>query len=124
MSLAPNWQEQAIGKRHDRENFDCGDDKLNTFLRRYARKNHEKGGSKTFLAIDDNDGQTILGFYSVSPASIAYERTPAIVKRGLVRYEVPIFQLARLAVDRSAQGRGIGGQLLLSAGRRCLLVAA
>jgi GNAT superfamily N-acetyltransferase len=27
-------------------------------------------------------------------------------------------------VDRTQQGRGIGGQLLLAAGRRCLLAAA
>jgi GNAT superfamily N-acetyltransferase len=31
--------------------------------------------------------------------------------------------LARLAVDRRLQGKGLGGQLLLAAGRRCLLAA-
>ena len=61
-------------------------------------------------------------FYSVSPASIAYERTPEVVKRGLARHEVPVFRLGGLAVDKSAQGQGLGGQLLLAAGRRCLYV--
>jgi len=37
---------------------------------------------------------------------------------------VPAFRLARLAVDREAQGRGIGGQLLLAAGKRCIRAAA
>jgi GNAT superfamily N-acetyltransferase len=37
---------------------------------------------------------------------------------------VPVFRLARLAVDRRVQGQGLGGQLLLAAGRRCVLVAA
>ena len=32
--------------------------------------------------------------------------------------------MARRAVDRRFQGRGIGGQLLLAAGRRCLLASA
>jgi GNAT superfamily N-acetyltransferase len=32
--------------------------------------------------------------------------------------------LARLAVDRKVQGQGIGGQLLIAAGRRCLLASA
>ena len=118
------WHEQAITRQHDREAFDCGDEALNAFLRRHARKSHEKGGAKTFLAVDDSDGKTILGFYSLSPASIAYKRTPAIVKRGLARHEVPVFRLARLAVDRSVQGQGLGGQLLLAAGRRCLFVAS
>ena len=46
------------------------------------------------------------------------------MRRGLARHDVPGFRLARLAVDRRFQGRGIGGQLLLAAGRRCLLAAA
>jgi GNAT superfamily N-acetyltransferase len=118
------WHEEAIGKRHDRESFDCGEEALNEFLRRYARKSHELGGAKTFLAIDDSDNKTIVGFYSVSPAAVAYRRTPETVKRGLARHDVPGFRLARLAVDRRFQGQGIGGQLLLAAGRRCLLAAA
>ena len=118
----PDWHDEAIEKRHDRALFDCGDLNLNTFLVRHARQSHEMGGAKTFLAVDDRIGK-ILGFYSLSPASIAYERTPDVVKRGLARYEVPVFWLGRLAVDESVQGRGLGGQLLLTAGRRCLRVA-
>ncbi len=117
------WREEPISKKHDREAFDCGDEALNEFLQRYARKSHERGGAKTFLAIDDAD-KTILGFYSLSPASVDYARTPEIVRRGLARHDVPGFRLARLAVDRRFQGQGIGGQLLLAAGRRSLLASA
>jgi GNAT superfamily N-acetyltransferase len=120
----PTWHEEAIEKRHDRAGFDCGETDLNEFLQRHARKSHEKGGAKTFLAIDDSDHGKILGFYSISPASITYERTPEVVKRGLARHEVPVFRLGRLAVDKSAEGQGLGGQLLLAAGRRALYVAA
>ena len=66
--------------------------------------------------------KTILGFYSLSPASVDHARPPGIIRRGLARHDVPGFRLARLAVDR--HGKGIGGQLLLSAGKRCLLAAA
>jgi GNAT superfamily N-acetyltransferase len=118
------WHEEPIDKKHDRESFDCGEEALNEFLRRYARRNHELGGSKTFVAIDDSDNKTVVGFYSLSPASVAYARTPEIVRRGLARHDVPGFRLARLAVDRKYQGQGLGGQLLLVAGRRCLLAAA
>ncbi|MFY9791968.1 MAG: hypothetical protein WA474_03665 [Candidatus Sulfotelmatobacter sp.] len=93
-------------------------------MRRYARKSHELGGAKTFLAIADDPSKTILGFYSVSPASVEYARTPEVARRGLARYDVPGFRLARLAVDRRWQGQGMGGQLLLAAGRRCLLASA
>lgn len=119
MSL-PQWHEEPIAKHHDKTSFDCGNQDLNHFLKQFARQNHEKGGAKTFLALYE---QKILGFYSVSPASIAYERTPDSVKRGLARHEVPVFRLSRLAVDHPMQGLGLGGQLLLAAGRRCLTVS-
>jgi GNAT superfamily N-acetyltransferase len=118
------WHEDPISKKYDRGSFDCGDEALNEYLRRYARKSHERGGAKTFLAIDDSDNQTILGFYSVSPASVDFARTPEIVRHRLARHDVPGFRLARLAVDRTMQGQRLGGQLLLAAGRRCLLAAA
>ena len=98
------WHEEPIGKKHDIQAFDCGEEGLSEFLRRYARKSHELGGAKTFLAIDDADNNTILGFYSLSPASVDYARTPEIVRRRLARHDVPGFRLARLAVDRRVQG--------------------
>jgi GNAT superfamily N-acetyltransferase len=118
------WHEEPIGRKQDREAFDCGEKALNEFLRRYARQNHESGGAKTFVAINDADNKTVIGFYSLSPASVDYARTPEMVRRGLARHDVPGFRLARLAVDRRLQGQGIGGQLLLAAGRRCLLASA
>ncbi|HMC17169.1 MAG TPA: GNAT family N-acetyltransferase [Albitalea sp.] len=119
-----DWLETSISKVHDREAFDCGEAELNEFLRRHARQSNEKGGAKTFVATPMGDERRVLGFYSLSPASIDYARTPALVKKGLARYDVPVFRLGRLAVDRTMQGHGLGGQLLLAAGRRCIRAAA
>ena len=80
------WHEEPISRAHDREAFDCGEAALNEFLQRHARKSHELGGAKTFLAIDDSDNKTILGFYSLSAASLEYGRTPEVVRRGLARH--------------------------------------
>ncbi|NEV65357.1 GNAT family N-acetyltransferase [Thiorhodococcus minor] len=124
MRLPPDWRESPISKCLDRNAFDCGDPELNDFLQRHARQNHERGGAKTFVATPVDDDHHLLGFYSVSPASLDYARTPAVMKKGLARYEVPVFRLGRLAVDLSVQGLGLGGQLLLSAGRRCLFAAS
>ena len=123
MSLL-DWREAPISKAHDRDAFDCGEAELNAFLRRHARQSHEKGGAKTFVATPVDDGKRVLGFYSLSPASIDYARTPALLKKGLARHDVPVFRLGRLAVDRTVQGHSLGGQLLLAAGRRCILAAA
>ncbi len=120
----PAWHEEPIARRHDRKAFDCGDAELNEFLQRHARLNHERGGAKTYCAITDGDAHRVLGFYSLSPASLLYNRTPEVVKRGLARHDVPVFRLGRLAVSQSVQGQGLGGQLLLAAGRRSLRVAS
>jgi len=122
MSL-PDWHEEPIAKKHDRDSFDCGESALNEFLRHHARKSHDKGAARTFLAISDLDGSTILGFYSLSPASLEYARAPDVVRKGLARHDVPVFRLGRLAVNRQFHGQGLGGQLILAAGRRCLLAA-
>lgn len=124
MTALAVWREEPIAKRHNREAFDCGDEALNHFLKRYARQNHESGGAKTFVAVPVADEARVLGYYSLSPASIAYARAPESIQRGVGRYDVPVFRLGRLAVDRTVQGQGLGGQLLLAAGRRCLRVAA
>jgi GNAT superfamily N-acetyltransferase len=122
MSL-PDWREEPIAKKHNRAAFDCGEPALNEFLWRHARQSHDKGAAKTFVAISNADGKTILGYYSLCPASLEYARTPEIVRKGLARHDVPVFRLARLAVNRPFQGHGLGGQLMLAAGRRCLLAA-
>lgn len=119
----PDWQEAPISKAHDRAAFDGGEAELNDFLRHHARQSHEKGGAKTFVATPIGDDKCVLGFYSLSPASIDYAHTPALVKKGLARYDVPVFRLGRLAVDKTVQGHGLGGQLLLVAGRRCIMAA-
>jgi len=121
--IVPGWHEEAITRKHDRSAFDCGDAALNDFLLRYARQSHDQGGAKTFLAIDTHT-KAILGFYSVAPASLVYDRVPALARRGLGHHDVPGFRLARLAIGRTAQGQGLGGQLLLAACRRCLLAAS
>lgn len=118
-----DWHEEPISKSHNRVEFDCGDDALNEFIRQHARRSHEKGGSKTFCAISNSTSDQILGFYSLSPASIEFSKAPEIIKRGLAKYDVPLFRLGRLAVDKRLQGQGLGGQLLVSAGKRCLLAA-
>jgi GNAT superfamily N-acetyltransferase len=119
----PDWREEPISRSHDRAQFDCGEPALNDFLRKHARQNHDRGAAKTFVAVSISDGRNILGFYSLCPASLEFSRTPDEVRKGLARHDVPVFRLGRLAVSRTVQGKGLGGQLILAAGRRCVLAA-
>jgi GNAT superfamily N-acetyltransferase len=119
-----DWREEPIGRHHARKSFDCGSPDLNEYLNRYARQNHESGGAKTFVAVSPAEPARVLGFYSISPGAIEFARLPANLSKRLGRYDVPVFRLGRLAIDRSVQGQGLGGDLLLAAGERALAVAA
>jgi GNAT superfamily N-acetyltransferase len=61
--------------------------------------------------------------FSLAPTSIEPEKVPTTIPQRLGRHEVPGFRLPRLAVDLRQQRQGLGGQLLLAAGRRCLRAA-
>lgn len=119
-----DWSEEPIGRHHDRKAFECGTPELNEYLRRHARQNHRSGGSKTFVAVAASAPETVLGYYSISPASIAFSKVPASLTKGLGHYEVAVYRLARLAVALPVQGQGLGGDLLLAAGARALAVAS
>jgi GNAT superfamily N-acetyltransferase len=117
------WREEALTRQHDRAGFDCGRAELNEYVRRYARQNHQIGAAKTFVAIMESDPTVILGYYTISPGAIAFEKAPPQITKSLGRYEVPVFRLGRLAVSLAVQGKGLGGDLLLAAAARCLSVA-
>jgi GNAT superfamily N-acetyltransferase len=117
---AAAWHEEPIAKKHDRKAFDCGQEDLNRFLQQFARQAHEHGASKTYVAVDDADGKTIFGYYTLSPAQVDFYRVPEVARLSLGRHDVGGFRLARLAVSKPFQSRGIGGQLLVAAARRCL----
>ena len=120
----PGWQEEPIGRHHDRGAFDCGDAALDEYPRRYAHQNHESGGAKTFVAASLPEPARVLGYCTISPGSIEFPRVPADLTKRLGRHGAPAFRLGRLAVDRSAQDQGPGGDLLMVADEWALGVAA
>ncbi len=122
--MTPAWREEPISKAHDRNAFDCGDAAMNDFLRRYARQSHEQNASKTFCAIDAAQPGRMLGFYTITPSAVARQDVPAAMARGLAQHEVAGFKLARIAVDLSVAGQGLGGRLLATAALRCLRISA
>ncbi len=63
----------------------------------------------TYVAVED---RTIFGFATVAAAHVEIDDPPAALRRTLPRYPLPVLRLARLAVDQSAQGQGLGLQRL------------
>ena len=103
--------EEPVARHHERGNFDCGVPELNEYLDRYARQNHEFGGAKTFVAVSEVKPTQVLGYYSISPGAIEFNRVPTRITKKFGRYEVPVFRVGRLAVSLSMQGQGLGGDL-------------
>jgi len=97
---------------HDLAQFACGDDELNRFLKRFALANQQAQSAQTYVACRDT---TVVGYYSLAFGSVAHEQAPDRVKKGLARNPIPVMILARLAVDLSMQGKGLGQGLLKDA---------
>ena len=112
-------------EEHDEvENFDCGDDALNKYLKRHAWTNRQKiSTGVTYVAFDDDAPQTVLGYFTVAMASAPRDAFPKQYVRGLPPYDLPLILLARLAVDRRFAGRGLGHALISEALRISLRVA-
>ncbi len=122
MTLA--WFEAALSRAHDRASFSCGEPALDEHLKKYARQNHDSGGAKCFVACEVGKPATILGYYTLSLATVEIDRTPQALRRGLGKYDVPMFRVGRLAVGLAQQGRGLGAALFYAAGKRCVAVAS
>ena len=101
---------RALREDDDRSSFRSADADLDRFFQLFAGQNqfrHHLG--VTYVAVE---GRSILGFATVAAAHVEIEGVPLAVRRKLPRYPLPVLRLARLAVDRSAQGQGLGLQLL------------
>jgi GNAT superfamily N-acetyltransferase len=98
-----------LAGQHVRGAFDCGDSALNQFLQRQSGQLARKGYGKTYVALA-TDGITVLGFVTLSVGQVETAQLPNALK--LPRYPAPVLRIGRLAVDRAAQGQGIGQQLL------------
>lgn len=101
-----------ITKAHDTTVFDCGVQPLNGYLNQYALLNHQNRSSRTYVALR---GERIVGYYTLANGSVSRDEVPVRIGQGLGKYPVPVTLLARLAVDISEKGKGLGRGLLKDA---------
>lgn len=102
--------------KHRREEFDCGVDALNDYLKKRARKEMDAGLAVCFVAVPENDPGCIAGFYTLSAATILTTALPEAVTKKMPRYgEFPATLLGRLARSTAFKGQGLGDRLMTSA---------
>lgn len=103
--------------------FRCGVKSLDRYFAKHALSNDRLGIGRTFVI--EGEGKEvpkILGFYSLSMSSFQSPEFEALMGVKLPRYPKPVVLLGRLAVHEKAQGRGLGGFLLLDAFEKALEV--
>ncbi len=98
-------------KEHDRKNFDCGVEALNQYLEKYANQDQKRGLTKIYIL---SEGDTIVGYYSLSAHSVLRDNLPKDIKIGGYG-DIPFLLLGRLAVDKKYQGQGYGDALIFHA---------
>jgi ribosomal protein S18 acetylase RimI-like enzyme len=116
------WVVEELSAQYDRSAFSCGHDSLDEFLKNYAGQNQKSGVSRTFI-VRRPDEQLVIGYYSISAGSVVFDNLSEQHRKRLPRYPVPVAHLGRLAVDRTAQGQGLGEYLLIDAFRRIQIAA-
>jgi GNAT superfamily N-acetyltransferase len=111
---------EKLRRDHVLEDFDCSKEPLNRFLIRNALQNQQANASQTYLLVT---ASRVIGYHTLVVGEVTLVAAPERLKKGLARHPVPIMLLARLAVSRDYQGRGLGQALLKDALLRTLRAA-
>jgi len=111
---------EPLSAEHQIHSFACGESVLDEWLKRRALSNQSSGASRTFVVI--NDAGEVMGYYALSAGAVAHASAARSIRQNMPD-PIPVMVLARLAVDRKAQGRKLGAALLQDAHRRCVLVS-
>jgi len=114
-----DWIIEPFGKAHDRSAFTCGKPSLDDLIRTRVSQYEKRRLGKTFVAVSEGE-QRVIGYYTLAAGAVSLEHLPTEVSRKLPQHPIPVILLARLAVDRSAQGKRLGEGLLLDALQRSL----
>jgi GNAT superfamily N-acetyltransferase len=114
--LAP----ESLSADHQIHAFACGEAMLDEWLKRRALSNQTSGASRTFVVA--TDAGEVMGYYALAAGAVAHHDATRVIRQNMPD-PIPVMVLARLAVDKRAQGMKLGAALLQDAVRRCILVS-
>jgi GNAT superfamily N-acetyltransferase len=111
---SPLSSPEPLGDDHQTDSFDSGEPALDDWLRRRARANQTSGASRTYVVLE---GMRVVAYYALASGAIAQAAVSGRFRRNMPD-PIPVMVLARLAVDRNYQGRGLGRALFRDAAHR------
>jgi len=110
---------EPLADAHELADFDSGVPSLDDWLKRRARGNQGSGATRTFVAAE---ARRVVGYYAVASGAIGIGGAPGRFRRNMPD-PIPVALLARLAVDRAWQGRGLGRALFRDCAARVVHAA-
>jgi GNAT superfamily N-acetyltransferase len=109
---------EPLGPHHEVDRFDCGRGRLDRWLRANAGQGQRRDTARTFVTCREGEAE-VVGFYTLVASQVERGAATENVQRGASKhFPIPVCLVARLAVDRSEQGVGLGRSLLLDALQR------
>lgn len=116
MSLTPP---EPLTSNHSIADFSCGTASLDDWLKRRAFVNQTSGATRTFVTCVDNK---VVGYYALASGGISVQSALGKFRRNMPN-PIPVVILARLAIDSSYQGQGLGRALFRDAALRVVQAA-
>jgi GNAT superfamily N-acetyltransferase len=110
---------EPLEASHDTREFNCGVGSLNVWLEKHALQAGAAGAARTFVVHDDQQ-QRVVGYHALAAAAVTRAEATERAAKGMPRHPIPAVLLARLAVDMTVQGHGVGAWLLRDAMLRAL----
>lgn len=109
---------EHLNKLHIRNNFECGYPILNQYIQRLASQDVKRSLSACYV-LKEFDQQEVLGYYTLSSASIPKEHYTFSESLPTGYHDLPTILLGRLAIHNKIKGQGLGESLLMDALKRC-----
>jgi len=108
----PQFFIEKLRREHDLSAFHCANPILTDWLKKFAWTNQQADSASTYVVTDAN---RVVGYYALTAASVEKQESPRRIAKGLANHPIGVVLLARLAVDESQQGKGLGKALLFDA---------
>lgn len=105
-------RQERIDATHDLTRFQCGQPALDDWLRNAAVNAERMGTARTRVWVTREE--QVVAYFSLAPHLVARGEVSPRMGRGSPQ-AIPAVLLARLALDKSRQGRGNGSFLLVDA---------
>jgi ribosomal protein S18 acetylase RimI-like enzyme len=110
---------ELLGKHHDRAEFTCGVESLDSYLKTQASQDMRRKANAVFILVPQGSPNRISGYFTLCAYGLAPGTIPDEARKHIPRYPVVSATLiGRLAVSTALQGQGLGSLLLAEALRK------